>query len=133
MMSSSRVRQLPPAPTILALAASVKRSAATVNLGTSISLSSSVTVATATTVLSLNNETRQLAQMIGNNGDLLFLSEMFDHFGERERWSVDPGGYQSAQDGLAELRTRSPRQELEELATKEKVIFDPLLQQRHLP
>ena len=54
MMSSSMVMQVPPALTILALAASVKRSAATVNFGTSITLSSSVTVATTTIVLSLN-------------------------------------------------------------------------------
>ena len=89
MMSSSRVRQLPPDLMILALAASVKRSAATFNFGTSKSLSSSVTVATVTMVLSLESKTRQSAQSIGV-GDLLFIPEMFDHFGERERWSVDP-------------------------------------------
>merc|ERR1719400_1910726 len=51
-MSSSRVMHLPPALVILALAASVNLSAATVSLGTSIILSSSVTVETTTTVLS---------------------------------------------------------------------------------
>merc|ERR1719362_2560220 len=51
-MSSSIVMQVPPALTILALAASVKRRAATVNFGTSITLSSSVMVATTTIVLS---------------------------------------------------------------------------------
>merc|ERR1719507_2601624 len=43
-MSSSRVMHLPPALVILALAASVNLSAATVSLGTSIILSSSATV-----------------------------------------------------------------------------------------
>ena len=82
MRSSSSVMQLPPALTILALAASVKRRAATVNFGTSRSLSSSVTVATTTTVLSLNITNTPVSFVDWYNGDLLFLSEMFDHFSE---------------------------------------------------
>lgn len=53
IMSSSRVKHLPPALVILALAVSVNLSAATVNFGTSRSLTSSVTVPTNTTILSL--------------------------------------------------------------------------------
>ena len=52
MTSSSRVKHLPPALVILARAASVKRSAATLTLGKSRTLSSSVTVETTTTVRS---------------------------------------------------------------------------------
>ena len=48
------MRHLPPALTILALAVSVKRRAATVILGTSRSLMSSVTVPTTTAILSLH-------------------------------------------------------------------------------
>ena len=50
--SSSRVRHLPPALTILARAVSVKRRAATVSFGTSRTLWSSVTVPTTTATLS---------------------------------------------------------------------------------
>ena len=83
MTSSSRVIQLPPALTILALADSVKRSAATFIFGISRILSSSVTVATTTTVLSLwISDTPVSFQLIGSKWDLLFLSEMFDHFCE---------------------------------------------------
>merc|ERR1719273_2108546 len=73
-MYSSRVIQLPPAPTILALAASVKRSAATVNFGTSRSLSSSVTVATTTTVLSFFFP-RCLIILVSESGGLLTLDD----------------------------------------------------------
>merc|ERR1712083_592759 len=74
MMSSSRVRQVPPAPTILALALSVKRRAATVNFGTSNSLSSSVIVVTATTVLSCFFP-RCLINLVSESGGLLTLDE----------------------------------------------------------
>merc|ERR1719242_1715882 len=73
-MSSSRVMHLPPALTILALAASVKRRAATVNFGTSRSLSSSVTVATTTTVLSCFFP-RCLIILVSESGGLLTLDE----------------------------------------------------------
>ena len=84
MTSSSRVRQVPPAATILALALSVKRRAATFNFGTSNSLSSSVIVVTATTVLSLYVQNTPVSkQSIGREGDLRFLcAKMFDDFGE---------------------------------------------------
>ena len=74
MTSSSRVMHLPPALVILALAASVNLSAATVSLGTSSILSSSVTVETTTTVLSLFSP-RCLTSLVRERGGLLTLEE----------------------------------------------------------
>ena len=81
MTSWSRVRHFPPAFTILALAVSVKRRAATVIFGTSRSLLSSVTAPTTTAILVLkryfrdNNLTycpwRCLASLESERGGLL--------------------------------------------------------------
>merc|ERR550539_394526 len=73
-MSSSRVMHLPPALVILAPAASVNLSAATVSLGTSIILSSSVTVETTTTVLSCFSP-RCFTSLVRERGGLLTLDE----------------------------------------------------------
>merc|ERR1719273_632263 len=73
-MSSSRVMHFPPALVILALAASVNLSAATVSFGTSIILSSSVTVETTTTVLSCFSP-RCFTSLVRERGGLLTLDE----------------------------------------------------------
>ena len=113
MISSSIVWQDPPALVILARADSVKRRAATLNLGISGILKSSVTVPTTTTVLSLLLNTPLVTREY-----LLSGSEMSDQFAEGDRWAVGPGSDESSEDGLAELRVGSPGKELEELHTK---------------
>ena len=72
MISSSIVRQDPPALVILARAASVKRRAATSSLGTSKVLMSSVTVPTMTAVLVVL-EPRCLISLLRATGGLMVL------------------------------------------------------------
>ena len=72
IMSSSIVRQDPPALVILARAASVKRRAATSSLGTSRTLMSSVTVPTITAVLVVL-EPRCLISLLRATGGLMVL------------------------------------------------------------
>ena len=60
MINSSRVKHLPPALTILALAVSVNLKAATVIFGTSSILTSSVTEATMTAIFSLLVQTNDI-------------------------------------------------------------------------
>ena len=72
MMSSSIVRQDPPALVILARAPSVKRSAATSSLGSSKILMSSVTVPT-TTAVRLVLSPRCLTSLLSETGGLMVL------------------------------------------------------------
>jgi len=85
MISSSIVRQAPPALMILARALSVKRRAATSSLGRSKILMSSVTVPTTTAVRDL-----QTLQLVGQKPMhyLRLAAKMLDQFAERHGRSV---------------------------------------------
>lgn len=93
-----------------ARAVSVKRSAATVSLGTSRTLRSSVTVPTMTAVLSLWGNFSFL-------DDLLLIAEVFDNLRDWNWRSRSSGRNETSQNGLSKSRVGPSGQESEQLHT----------------